>query len=43
VQQPGITVALAGARNATQALQNAKAGEFSFTNDEIDFINKIVG
>ncbi|MBN2788338.1 MAG: aldo/keto reductase, partial [Paludibacteraceae bacterium] len=43
VQQPGITVALAGARNATQALQNAKAGEFKFSNEEMSFINEIIG
>lgn len=43
VQRPGITIALAGARNAQQALQNAKAGEFSLTNYEMDFINNIMG
>lgn len=43
VQQPGITVALAGARNATQALQNAKAGEFKFSNEEMSLINEIIG
>lgn len=39
VQRPGITIALAGARNATQALQNAKAGEFVLTDEEMAFIN----
>jgi len=43
VQQPGITVALAGARNATQALQNAKAGEFEFSEEEMSFINDSIG
>ncbi len=43
VQRPGITIALAGARNAEQALQNAKAGEFSLTTYEMDFINNIMG
>ncbi len=43
VQRPGIAIALAGARNAEQTLQNAKAGEFSFTEEEMDFIDLIVG
>ncbi len=42
VQRPGITIALAGARNAEQATQNAKAGEFSFSEDEMAFINQVV-
>ncbi len=29
IEQPGITIALVGARNATQAVENAKAGEHS--------------
>ena len=40
VDQPGITIALAGARNAEQAVQNAKAGEVKLTKEEIAFINK---
>lgn len=39
IQQPGITVALAGARNAEQAVQNAKAAEVSLSDKEIEFIN----
>lgn len=40
VEQPGITIALAGARNAEQAVQNAKALDISLSSGEIDFINK---
>jgi aryl-alcohol dehydrogenase-like predicted oxidoreductase len=43
VEQPGITIALVGARNAEQAIQNAKAlnvklspGEISFITDELN-------
>ncbi len=39
IDQPGITVALAGARNATQALENAKAADVKLSADEIEFIN----
>jgi len=42
VQRPGITIALAGARNAAQALQNAKAGEFVLAADEMTFINSVL-
>jgi len=38
--QPGITIALAGARNAEQAVANAKAGEIVLSTDEINVINK---
>lgn len=38
IEQPGITIALVGARNAEQAKQNAKAIEVKLTIDEIDFI-----
>ncbi|ATP56557.1 aldo/keto reductase [Pedobacter ginsengisoli] len=38
--QPGITIVLAGARNATQAIDNAKAINISINNDELEFINK---
>ncbi|WP_370901101.1 aldo/keto reductase [Chryseobacterium gossypii] len=37
--QPGITVVLAGARNATQAIDNAKAMSFDLTREELDFID----
>lgn len=38
IEQPGITVALVGARNAEQATQNAKAIEAKLSADEISFI-----
>lgn len=38
VEQPGITIALVGARNAEQAIQNAKAMELKLTAEEIGFI-----
>jgi aryl-alcohol dehydrogenase-like predicted oxidoreductase len=39
IERPGITIALAGARNKEQAVQNAKAIDVKLTHDEIDFIN----
>jgi aryl-alcohol dehydrogenase-like predicted oxidoreductase len=39
IDQPGITVALAGARNAAQATENAKAADIKLSGKEIDFIN----
>lgn len=39
IEQPGITIALVGARNPKQAIQNAKAVNISLTADEISFIN----
>lgn len=39
VEQPGITIALAGARNAEQSVQNAKAINVKLNTDEIAFIN----
>ncbi|MHA6246331.1 aldo/keto reductase [Pontibacter sp. CAU 1760] len=38
VEQPGITIALVGARNAEQATQNAKALHVKLTQDEVNFI-----
>ncbi|PJJ54431.1 aldo/keto reductase [Hymenobacter chitinivorans] len=38
--QPGITVALVGARNAEQAVQNAKAIDVKLSSEELDFISK---
>jgi aryl-alcohol dehydrogenase-like predicted oxidoreductase len=38
VEQPGITIALVGARNAEQAVQNAKAMDIKLSADEIGFI-----
>lgn len=43
VEQPSITIALAGARNATQSVQNAKAGDVKLTKEEIEFINTELG
>lgn len=40
VQQPGISVALAGARNAEQATANAKAGSFVLSSEEISTIDR---
>lgn len=39
VEQPGITVALAGARNAEQAVQNARSADINLSLAEIDYIN----
>lgn len=40
IDQPGITIALTGARNTEQAVQNAKAVEIKLAGEEIAFINK---
>ncbi len=42
IERPGITIALVGARNAHQAVQNAKAMDFNISQEEIDFINAVV-
>lgn len=42
LERPGITVALAGARNAEQAVQNAKAADIHLTDEEINTINGLV-
>lgn len=42
VDQPGITVALAGARNAAQATENAKAVSIKLSGEEIEFINEVL-
>jgi aryl-alcohol dehydrogenase-like predicted oxidoreductase len=39
IDKPGITIALAGARNAEQAVQNAKAAHIQLSADEMSFIN----
>jgi len=39
IERPGITVALVGARDANQAIQNAKAIEVKLSPEEIKFIN----
>jgi aryl-alcohol dehydrogenase-like predicted oxidoreductase len=40
ISQPGITIALAGARNARQAVENAKAVHVKISQEEMDYINK---
>lgn len=40
IDRPGITIALVGARNKEQAIENAKATEVNLSHDEIDFINQ---
>ncbi len=40
VEQPGITIALVGARNSQQALQNAAAMDIELTPDELGFISE---
>lgn len=39
IEQPGITIALAGARNAAQAVENAKAVQVKLSQEEMDYIN----
>ena len=39
IQQPGITIALVGARTPEQSTQNAKAADLELLPDEIEFIN----
>lgn len=41
--QPAITVVLAGARDAEQAIANAKAMDFTISNEEMNFINTELG
>ncbi len=41
VAQPGLTCALAGARNASQALENARAGEIALSTEEIARIGSV--
>ena len=43
INQPGITIALAGARNATQAIQNAGAANVKLNAEEMEFMNRQVG
>ncbi len=38
INQPGITIALVGARNAAQAIENAKAAQLKLSPGEINFI-----
>lgn len=39
LEQPGITIALVGARNAKQAVENAKAARVQLSKEEIQFIS----
>jgi aryl-alcohol dehydrogenase-like predicted oxidoreductase len=39
IDKPGITIALAGARNAEQAIQNARAADIKLAADDMAFIN----
>ncbi len=39
IEKPGITIALAGARNAHQSLQNAKAADLVLSNEELNYIS----
>ncbi|MGV3508346.1 MAG: aldo/keto reductase [Sphingobacteriaceae bacterium] len=39
IDKPGITIALAGARTAEQAVQNAKASEVKISEEEMRYIN----
>ena len=39
IEQPGITIALVGARNADQAVQNAKTSELKLSAGELKFIS----
>jgi aryl-alcohol dehydrogenase-like predicted oxidoreductase len=39
IEQPGITIALVGARNAAQAVENAGAARIQLTAEEMQFIN----
>lgn len=40
IEQPGITIALVGARNAEQAIENAAAINIELSQEEIRFINE---
>lgn len=43
IDQPGVTVALAGSRNPAQAIQNAKAARIKLTAGELEQINAALG
>lgn len=40
IEKPGITIALAGARNAAQAVENAKAADVKLSAEEMAFIDQ---
>jgi len=39
IEQPGITIALVGARNVEQAIENAQAIDVKLSKEELSFIN----
>ena len=39
IEQPGITIALIGARNVKQAIENAQAIDVKLSGEELNFIN----
>jgi aryl-alcohol dehydrogenase-like predicted oxidoreductase len=43
IEQPGITIALVGARNAEQAIENAGAANIRLSSDEMEFIKAELG
>lgn len=43
VEQPGITIALVGARNVAQSQQNAQAASIALTTDEVKLISDELG
>ena len=43
LEQPGITIALVGARNAEQSVQNAKASDLVLNKEELAFISEELG
>lgn len=43
IDQPGVAVALVGARDAEQAVQNASAVDVKLSEDEMTFVNKQIG
>jgi aryl-alcohol dehydrogenase-like predicted oxidoreductase len=43
IDQPGITIALVGARNAAQAVENAKACDIQLSSKELSFISRELG
>lgn len=42
IAQKGITFSLCGARNATQAIENARAGEVTLSTDELAIIDQAI-
>jgi aryl-alcohol dehydrogenase-like predicted oxidoreductase len=42
IQQPGVTIALVGARNAEQAVENARAGDIKVAKEDIDKIDSLL-